>query len=63
MIISQQQPPQFQPIVITIETLIELEALLVAVGNISYDDVAENSLTPSEHYDAIEGIYRRLKDL
>jgi hypothetical protein len=62
MIISQQQP-QFQPIVVTIETLMELEALLIAVGNISYDDVAENSSTPRQHYDTIEGIYRRLKDL
>jgi hypothetical protein len=62
MIINQQQP-QFQPIVITIETLMELEALRIALGRISYNKVAENSLTPEQHYDAIKDMHAQIINL
>jgi hypothetical protein len=61
--IIQQEQPKFQPIVITIETLIELEALRIAVGHISYNKVADNSITPAQHYDTISDIYKQLKTL
>jgi hypothetical protein len=63
MIINQQQPPQFQPITITIETLVELEALRIAFGRISYNKVSENSLTPMQHWGVISNMYKQLKDL
>jgi hypothetical protein len=61
MIIQQQS--QFQPIVITIETLVELEALRIALGYLSYNKVAGNSAPPRPHHDVIVGVYDQLKDL
>jgi hypothetical protein len=63
MIITQEQP-KFQPIVLTIETLIELEALRIAVGSLSYNQVVvEGSESPRQHYDVIVGVYKQLKTL
>jgi hypothetical protein len=62
MIVNQQQV-QFQPVVITIETLIELEALRIAVGSISYDIIAARSLTPALHDNAIGFLHEQLNNL
>jgi hypothetical protein len=62
MIITQEKQ-QFQPIVITIETLVELEALRIVVGCISYNKVAENSANPDQHHQVIVSMFHQLKDL